>query len=344
MTVKQIHIEKYDFDAFEKEQKPFTMMRTEIIQKIPAKHAQEFLLWVYLESLPETWKPNKAHLTARFNISDRTYERYMAWLNSVGLIEYQQERKNRGTFGKGRLLVLNGSRFSLEAALSGTVNIGGSAVNKRKKPKLSTEKSKTERTKLSARDKESEDPDPPTNSANSPNRQITDTRLNDVHIKTIKRNRKEERKTNTPSVSVFIDKETIKKHLNLTIANREIFVEEEIIEQIVFYVGKDLTYDEVIKKINIALKKVREGKWNIPHGYKGLTSTSIREQEEEHELKKRRQYEQESQVFRKITKAVSSGAAYVSIAERVSKLRDDLDAKKGAMPEKDISNRHKIWC
>lgn len=340
MTAKQIHIEKYDFDAFEKEQKPFTMIRTHVIQKVTIKHAQEFLLWVYLESLPETWKPNKSHLTNHFNISDRTYERYMSWLNSVGLIEYRQTRSNGGTFGKGRLLVLNGSKFNEEAALGGTVNLDGTAMNKRKKAKLSTGNPATDPTNLSAPNESSGTPDTPIDPSVSPSRQITEARLNDVHIKTTNTNRKAKRKTNTKSVSVFSDQETIKNHIKLTIASREILVEEDIIDQIVFYIGVCLVYDEVIKKINIALKLVRDGKWNIPNGYQGITSQSIREKEEEYERNKRAQYEQDAQAFRQVTDTVATGAPYVSIANRLAKLRDDLDVNQGTMPKEDIQHRN----
>ena len=88
MSKKIIHIEKYEIGTFEKEGKPYVMIRTDIIQQMMMNHSQEFLLWVFLESLPPTWVPCKTHITKHFNISDRTYERYMAWLNGVGLIEY----------------------------------------------------------------------------------------------------------------------------------------------------------------------------------------------------------------------------------------------------------------
>ena len=58
MTNKPVHIEKYDIKAFEKEQKPFVMVLTDLIQKFPIKHSKELHLWMFLESLPPTWKPN----------------------------------------------------------------------------------------------------------------------------------------------------------------------------------------------------------------------------------------------------------------------------------------------
>lgn len=332
MSTKQKHIEKYDFDAFEKEQKPFTMIRTEVIQRIPVKHAQEFLLWVYLESLPETWKPNKTHLTHHFNISDRTYERYMSWLNSVGLIEYRQTRSAGGTFGKGRLIVLNGSKFNPSAASIGTVNVDGSVVDKRKKEKLSTEKTLSDPTNLSVPKKTPTTPKNTSLSGSSPSRQKTALRCDGAHIKTINRNRKAKRKTNNEtSVSVFSDKQVIKDHIYRTISNRGVFVEDDIVNQIVFYIGACLVYDEVIKKINIALKKIRQGKWNIPSGYKGITSKSIRDKDEINESNKRAQYEEEAKSFRNITNAVASQKPYVSLVERLAAYRDGIDANGGSM-------------
>jgi hypothetical protein len=343
MTAKKIHIEKYDFDAFAKEQKPFTMIRTDVIQRISIKHAQEFLLWVYLESLPVTWRPNKPHLTNHFNISDRTSERYMSWLNSVGLIEYRQTRLKGGTFGKGSLLVLNGSKFNPDAEIAGTVKVDGAAVNKRQKPKVIHRNDDNRHDKTGGADEASTDPASTGLSENPPERQITAPRLNGAHIKTTKTNRKEKRKTNPKNpVSVFSDKQAVKDHINLTIADREIFVEEDIVNQIVFYIGACFGYDEVIKKINIALKKVREGKWNIPSGYKGITSKSIREEEEEQERAKRAQYEEEAKAFRAVTKTIATGAPYVSMADRLAQFREGLNVNEGAMPKENISGRRQV--
>lgn len=332
MTTKFKHIEKYDFDTIKREKKPYTVIRTAIVQKIPIKHAQEFLLWVYLESLCETWKPTKSHLTKHFQISDRTYERYMSWLNAVGLIEYRQTRSSGGTFGKGKLIVLNGSRFNLDAASNRTVKIDDTVIDKRKKKKLSTENDITEPTNLSLREKNATAQAQLDESLVSPHRQNTAVRLNDAHIKTINRNRKAIRKTKPKnSVSVFSDSLAVRNHLESVLAERELYPDEDLMLQILFYVGAVLGYDEVIKKINIALKTIREGKWNIPHGYNGVTSQSIREKEENYQRQKKAQYEQDAQAFKNLKKAIASPKPYISMAQRLAEFRDGMNANSGAM-------------
>lgn len=335
-TGKPVYIEKYEITHFEKEQKPYTMVLTHVIQMIPVKHAQEFLLWVYLQSLPSTWKPNKTHLTHHFNISDRTYERYMSWLNSVGLIEYRQTRTKEGTFGKGRLIVLNGLNFNLEATSTGTVKIDGAVIDKRKKQKLSTDKNPADPTNLSVPKKrretlvDIETEEPP------PERQIPAIRSKGAHINTTKRNRNTIRKTKPETVSVFLEKESVKNHIQAIAANRNILVEDEIVDQIAYYVGENCVYDEAIKKINIALKKLREGKWNIPHGFNGITLESIRLQEEAHARDKRAQYAAEAKAFQTLNAKVKEKTPHISLAERLAKLRDGLHDNAGKMPENNI--------
>jgi hypothetical protein len=327
MTVKQIHIEKYDFDGFEKEGKPYVMIRTEIIQKMAMTHANEFLLWCFLESLPPTWKPNKSHLTQHFKISDRTYERYMAFLNGVGLIEYRQNRGQGGSFGKGTLIVLDGAKFNMDAITNGTVKIGGTVMNK-KKAKVIHISDANRTAKIGDTAKHSTTRSSTDESKNSPNRQITEVRLDDAHINTTKRSTKEKKKTNKESVSVFSDTDSIKTHITLVLAKRKAFVEDEVIEQIVFYIGKDRDYEVVVKKINIALKKVRDGKWNIPQGYKGITSQSIREKEEKERIEKQNQYKKEAQVFQEIAGSVVKGEGLKGFSAMFKKLKDDLNDNK----------------
>ncbi len=320
MTVKQIHIEKYDFEDFEKEQKPFAMIRTDVIQRLPMKHANEFLLWTYLESLPETWKPNKAQLTKHFAIADRTYERYMSWLNAVGLIEYRQKRENDGSFGKGRLVVLNGLNFNPDAAFTRSAKIGGAVVNRIKKAQI-VQLHRTAKLPLNGCGVE---------------------RSNDAHIKTTKTNRKDTEKTinkDAPLVSVFADAESVKDHINLIVANRQHLVEEPVIEEIVYYIGSERNFDAVVKKINIALKLVREGRWNTPQNYKGISSQSIRAKEEAAHIEKQNQYKQEAQAFQNITQAVRTGGSPRKLSEMLQQYRDGLNAQQTGLPEAAIQNR-----
>lgn len=175
-TTKQVHIEKYDIGTFEKEKKPYAMILTEVTQNFPMSHAQEYLLWSYLESLPPNWIPNRYHLMQKFNISSRTYERYMSFLSAVGLIEYRQVRQKNGAFGKGHLVVLDGLKFNPQAINNGTVKIDGSVINKKKAKNRTAKFGDTGQTSK-----------PPYNTSEyeeSPNRQITEPRQNAIHINT----------------------------------------------------------------------------------------------------------------------------------------------------------------
>jgi len=324
MTVKYIHIEKYDFETFEKEKKPYVMICTDVIQRIEMKYSQAFLLWVFLESHSPTWVPNRYHLMQHFQISERTYERHMHWLNTVGLIEYRQNRESGGSFGKGHLVVLNGTKFNPDAVSHGTVKIGGTVVNKKKAKvihisdthrdakngdsvKPSTSRASTEELKI------------------SPNRQITEVRSNAVHINKTKISTKEINKTNN-SVSVFSDSFSVKTHIEKVIGNRNVEVDEEIIEQGIYYAyekNDDKSFASINKRINIFLKKVDERKWLIPHGFHGITSQSIRDTELGYQSKKEKQQAIDASLFQGIVKAESNGEGLKGFSAMVKKMKEE---------------------
>jgi len=338
MSVKQIHIEKYDFAEFEKENKPYAMILTDVIQRIPSHRMREAFLWIFLESLPPTWKVNKQHIMHHFGISDRTYERFMSYLNTVKLIEYRQNRCESGAFGTGTLVVLNGTNFSPDAECNGTVKIGDSVMNKKKTKVIHISEAHRD-----AKFGDSVKPSITRASKGpqtiSPNRQKTEPRFHDAHINTTIKNNKEKKKTNKEPVSVFADADSVKTHLNLVIANRGLFVEDEIIDEIVFYVGSERAYDAVVKKINIALKLVREGRWNTPQNYKGISSQSIREKDEKEQIAKRELYRQEARAYQNISKVVSRGGSPRKLSEMLQQYRDGLNAQQKGMPEDAVSNR-----
>lgn len=308
MTVKQIHIEKYDIGSFEKEQKPYAMILNEVIQNTPYNKNNEVFMWIYLESLPSTWKPCKQHIMKRFKISSSTYERRMAWLNASGLIEYRQDRETSGVFGKGRLVVLNGSRFNPDAVSNRIVKFDGAVVSRIKKAQV------VQLHRI----------------VNSPESGQTDPTAVDAHINTITTTKKDIRKkTNNKgtTVSVFLDTQSVKNHIEMVIANRQDPVDDEIINQGVFYAftkNIDKSFDSVTKLINVFLKKVREGKWLMPQGYNDVTTQSIRRDEEELERKKQDQHMQEAKVFRQISGHVMSNHPYIKLSDRLAAFRDGL--------------------
>jgi hypothetical protein len=107
---KIIHIEKYDAHEFEKEQLPFTQICNHVINNI--QNVTAGFIWIYLQSKPATWVPCKHEIMKRFDISESTYKRHMAYLSHVRLVEYRQARGKDGKLGKNRLVILNGTKFS----------------------------------------------------------------------------------------------------------------------------------------------------------------------------------------------------------------------------------------
>lgn len=330
MKQKPIHIEKYDFQAWEKEHKPFTMILTNVIQSTPPSRLRETFLWIYLESLPETWKPNKQHLMSHFGISERTYDRWMSWLNAVGLIEYRQNRGLNGEFGKGTLVVLNGSKFNPEAECNGTVKIGGTVVNKKNSKVIHINEANRD-AKFGGSVKPPTSPASIDDPAISPNRQKTEPRSNGGHINTTNKKHKEKKKTNNVAVSVFADALSVKDHIERVVANRKDQgdLDDDVANQGVYYAfesNPDHSFDSVNKRVNIFLKKVREGKWLIPQGYKGITSQSIREKEETANKEKQQQYAEEAQAFKNIIQSVAGGEGLKGFRDLVKKLRANVDA------------------
>lgn len=343
--VKHIRIEKYDIEAFKKEQKPYAQILNEVIQCCPMNRANEFLLWCFLESLPGTWAPNKHHIMEYFNISERSYERYMGWLNAVGLIEYRQDRNKDGSFGKWELIVLNGTKFNPDAASNRSAKIGGAVIHRMKKAKVIHISDSTVSAKNGGTDETSTGRASTDESSKPPFRQKTVERSNDGHINTTKIPTKERKKTNNPPVSVFSDTESVKNHLTLVISNRknQAPLDDDIFDQGIFYAyqtNEDKSFDSVNKRLNIFLKKVREGKWLIPQGWKGITSQSIREQEEAEQRIKQEQYKQEAQAAKNIFAAVSQGKGFADFRAGIKKLKDEVYGKatnERGMPEKVVS-------
>lgn len=122
MSDKDHTIEKYDFDKFEKENSPFTVVPSHIIKALINKRDQ-LALWVYLQSLPPDWTINKYHIMKELKISERTYHSYMKLLSDCNLIEYKRNRDSKGYLGPVTIKVMNGSRFMYNVVSNHTANI-----------------------------------------------------------------------------------------------------------------------------------------------------------------------------------------------------------------------------
>ena len=326
MPDKIIHIEKYDIAAFRKEQKPYAQILNEVIQRFPMNHSSEFLLWCFLESLPETWSPNKQHITDYFSISDRTYERLMSWLRAVGLIEYRRIRNKKGSFIKWELIVLNGTKFNPEASLNQTVKNDGVVTEVKFKPKVIHNLDDTHTAKIGEMGNDEKTQETQAQQGVSPLRQKPTEWVSDAHINTTIKQIKERKKTNNNPVPVFSCSVSVKNHIERVIANRKDQepLADEIVDQGSYYAydtNPDQSFDAVNKRINIFLKMVREGKWLIPQGWKGITSQSIREKEDEARREKEAQYQQDGLMFRQISKAVLSPTGHQSINDILKKLK-----------------------
>jgi len=105
-------IEKLDFQKVTKENLPYTLILTKVIQNI--KHKDALAIWVYLSSLPPDWKINKEHLKLHFHVGDRTLQAIFSYLNRSNLITYKRERFEDGTLGIVIVHVLCGDEFKFD--------------------------------------------------------------------------------------------------------------------------------------------------------------------------------------------------------------------------------------
>ena len=143
---------------------------------------------------------------------------------------------------------------------------------------------------------------------------------------------KKKQNNNPVNPSVFSDQQTVKDHLSRVIANRKDQqpLDDDIVSQGIYYAfdtNKDKSFDSVNKRINIFMKKVKEGKWLIPQGYKGISSQSIREIEEQQAALKREQYKQEAVAAQNIFSAVAQGKGLQGFSEMFKKLKDEVGEK-----------------
>lgn len=122
-------------------------------------------------------------------------------------------------------------------------------------------------------------------------------------------------------VSVFSETQEIKTHITQTLVNRKESIPDHLIDEIIFYVGIHRGYNDVVKKVNIALKMIRDKRWNTPHGYKGITSKSIREKEERDQKAKEIQNELDAKNFRQLAAKVALSPVPSTIEEYRNRMK-----------------------
>lgn len=103
-------IEKLDFKKVTKENLPYTLILTKVIQNI--KHIESLAIWAYLCSLPPDWKICKEHLKNHFQIGNSKLKAIFSYLKRAGLIDYFQERLENGLMGDHVIHVLCGDKFN----------------------------------------------------------------------------------------------------------------------------------------------------------------------------------------------------------------------------------------
>lgn len=108
-------IEKLDFKGMIKERQPFTTFLNNVIQNI---HDTDSLsVWVYLVSLPPSWKVDKEHLMTHFKMGERRLENVFAFLRRVNLLQYVQTRDKNNTIRGWSINVLCGDKFDKDGHL-----------------------------------------------------------------------------------------------------------------------------------------------------------------------------------------------------------------------------------
>lgn len=109
VSSQKTNINKLNPKKFQHEKIPYTIIANKVIENCTNPSAMQ--IWLYLQTKIETWIPNKYEIMKRFNLSERSYDRYMSYLCKSNLIKFEQERLENGTFGTATMIVLNGTDF-----------------------------------------------------------------------------------------------------------------------------------------------------------------------------------------------------------------------------------------
>lgn len=247
------------------EDRPYTILPNHVLQN--CSNLEALGLWCHLQSRPANWDVSPKNIQIHFNIGrDKSYN-LLHYLIDVGLLEHIREKHEDGTFGASFYIVKNGDVMK---------NYSPSP----KKPKL---------VKSCVDNSITPFPDLPYPDKPYPvNQDTTNTRAS--------KKTREIKKTRTRPVPVFSDSVSVQSHIQHLVAQRQLELDAAIVSQGTYYAwdtNSDKGISSVVKRINIFLKKVREGQWLIPQGYNGITSQSIREKEELQQKAKKAEYAQD---------------------------------------------------
>ncbi len=131
---------------------------------------------------------------------------------------------------------------------------------------------------------------------------------------------------------IFSDIFNCIKSLKALLSGRGKVVDDDVIDQVMFYVEKSKPQKDAQTSIHMAVHLIIAGRWQIPHGYKGITSKSIREKDEAYERQKEIYQDQDGKNFRLI-KNVARIKTDLTMAERMRIFQEELNANNRPMQE-----------
>lgn len=285
-------VEKNTKNTLTHEDGGWTTVINETVQNIP--HTGALGVYCYLASKPSSWEINKVELAIHFKCGSQHIDTCFKILKQIGAIEIKMIRNSKGQ------------------------SIGWETNLKRKIPVQHVHSVQNPENRhsgdLSRMPVSHNLGKPESGKSGTINKRLL---TNKSYLK------------NKKAVTVFSCSQDVKSHINLVLANRKKSLPDSSLDEIVFYVGEFQDYDSVAKKINIALKLIEQGKWNIPHGYNGITSQSIRKEEEHNQEQKMHEAYQDADAYRVIKQLVVSDKTYISIKDRLAAYRESINSSIG---------------
>jgi hypothetical protein len=227
-------IEKNNKNSLLHEDGGFTTTLNSTIQNI--KHTGALGLYCYLASLPTNWEICKEHLQKHFGCGKAHINTCFKYLKEIGAIEVIMNRN-----GKGQ-------------------SIGWSTILKRRinvQYVHSIQNTRNQHSGDLSRIPKTENLGNPESGKSAIIKETTEK----------KERVKEKTNKEAPVVSVFSDSVSVRSHIALILKNRNKLLTEDLIDEILHYIGDRRDFDEVVKLINISLKLIKEKRWNTPKGY-----------------------------------------------------------------------------
>lgn len=228
-------------------------------------------IWVFLSTCCPTWEVNKEHLMKHFSLGRDKLEKKMSYLKNIGLIDYLPTRRSDGTVSKWSILVKADSPY-FSQFINTTENQGSSVLSTPLKIKA----------------------------VDNPHTYKNKTVLKKKIIN----------KTKKPFY-IFSCLEDVKSYIEETAAHRSIDLTSSLVKQVLFYINESLETEEVKKKVNIALKLIKQKKWNVPTGFEQPSPTSTAEKEKEYNDNKQKQYKEDKFALERLSNPVNSDATPV---------------------------------